>query len=341
MAHICKARKLTGDGVTGMNVAPDNTADYIAFETPGNMLPKFIVNVFEKPFETFGRMAAVSDKYLNNEQRNFRASINKLIIIAAVIMLLLFLLSSLNFTPVAPRNITLTLPEITVIEPAPEPVINTRKPVSTAKRPAKSIVAAAAAPAPRPVEAAPIPATNELQHDAVETFEQNTSKDFVKISLNGVALSDDTNEWSCVEDGRNGLAWEVKTRDGGWRDRNHSYSWFNTSGARDGGRCTGVACDTASYVQAMNQNKVCGYSDWRLPTRSELESLVDFHKQVPEPTINQNYFPQALASWYWTASSNQSRPDYAWYVLFRNGIALNDLKTHPKHIRLVRGEAAE
>ena len=31
------------------------------------------------------------------------------------------------------------------------------------------------------------------------------------------------------------------------------------------------------------------------------------------------------------------RDNFAWYVLFRNGIALNDLKERPKHIRLVRG----
>jgi hypothetical protein len=52
--------------------------------------------------------------------------------------------------------------------------------------------------------------------------------------------------------------------------------------------------------------------------------------------INREYFPEAIASWYWTASSNEENSGYAWYVLFKNGISLNDLKKRPKHVRLVR-----
>ena len=36
---------------------------------------------------------------------------------------------------------------------------------------------------------------------------------------------------------------------------------------------------------------------------------------------------------------NESQPEYAWYVLFRNGVKLNDLKERPKHIRLVRSNS--
>ena len=35
-------------------------------------------------------------------------------------------------------------------------------------------------------------------------------------------------------------------------------------------------------------------------------------------------------------ASEWNNNDHAWYVLFRNGHALSDLKERPKHIRLVR-----
>ena len=156
-------------------------------------------------------------------------------------------------------------------------------------------------------------------------------------------LDDHEARWECVEDRGNKLVWEVKKNDGSIRDRDYSYSWFSEIngekiGVSDGGRCKGgVSCDTASYARAMNEQKLCGYSDWRLPTREELETLVEYTDNPKEATINKTYFPEAIPSWYWTSSENPQREGYAWYVLFRNGVALNDLKERPKHIRLVRG----
>lgn len=166
---------------------------------------------------------------------------------------------------------------------------------------------------------------------------------FVKIANTGEVLDDDANQWECVEDKHNNLVWEVKKDDNSIRDKDFSYTWLhNINGTRkgtsNGGRCKGgVSCDTSSYVRAINEQKLCNYTDWRLPTRNELETLVEYNNNPREATINNAYFPQAIPSWYWTATENPQREDFAWYVLFKNGIALNDLKERPKHIRLVRG----
>ena len=175
---------------------------------------------------------------------------------------------------------------------------------------------------------------------------------YFKLGKNGSILPDNATEWACVQDRVTGLIWEVKTDDNSIRDRDNFFSWYDPAtepnhgkaGARNGGRCNGQAdCDTQAYVEALNEQQLCGFSDWRLPRRDEMLTLVDFSnsRKGNRVSINTDYFPQTVASWYWTATSNPDKPDYAWFVLFRNGLALNALKQHPKHVRLVRSRQTE
>jgi len=171
---------------------------------------------------------------------------------------------------------------------------------------------------------------------------------YLKLGPDGRILSHNATEWACVQDRATGLIWEIKTDDNSMRDRDNFFSWYEPAternhgeaGERNGGRCKGKAdCDTLAYVQAFNQQQFCGFNDWRLPAKDELLSLVEYNygNKKTRAMINVEYFPHAVASWYWTASSNPRRPNYAWFILFRNGLALNALKEQPKHVRLVRG----
>lgn len=165
---------------------------------------------------------------------------------------------------------------------------------------------------------------------------------YIKYDMSGRSLTDDNEQWTCVHDTQSGLMWEVKAQDDAMRNANNLYSWFdpetsNVKGKPDGGRCKGeVDCDTYAYVQEMNKRNYCGHNDWSLPTREQMQTLVNLENSKDMVKINKRYFPQTVPSWYWTASENGTRDDFAWYVLFRNGLALNDLKERPKHIRLVR-----
>ena len=146
---------------------------------------------------------------------------------------------------------------------------------------------------------------------------------FTKVNASGEALSAPATEWSCVKDNVTGLLWEIHTNDGGLRDKDHTYSWYNPdpatnggdAGIQNGGSCSGSNCDTQGYVDAVNAAGLCGYHDWRLPTRTELLGLVNFSIPEPGPVIDVNYFadtPQAVsecttvsmeAGWYWTLST--------------------------------------
>ena len=165
---------------------------------------------------------------------------------------------------------------------------------------------------------------------------------YIKHDTNGNLLDDHSEKWTCVQDTKNGLMWEVKSEDDAMRNSNNLYSWFvpettAIKGKSDGGRCKGDAdCDTHAYIEAMNKQNYCGHNDWRLPTREQMQTLVNFESGDSRAKINNQYFPQTLPSWYWTSSEHNKKDGYAWYVLFRNGHALSDLKERPKHIRLVR-----
>ena len=188
---------------------------------------------------------------------------------------------------------------------------------------------------------------NVVVEETVAKIESKTvfiekSFNYIKYDDKGNSLTDNAEQWACVNDPVEGLTWEVKSKEDGLRNTENLYSWFNPSeemsrGITDGGRCKGNAdCDTHAYVKAMNQKSFCGHDDWRLPTREEMMGLVIYNESGEKVTINTSYFPETLPSWYWTASSNESRPEFAWYILFNKGLPLNDLKENPKHIRLVR-----
>ena len=218
-----------------------------------------------------------------------------------------------------------TEPKIVPVVSAPVAV----KPKKIKKQPEKIAIVVK-----EPVVAAPV-----ITKVVSQIIEKPT---YVKHDINGRSLGDSDEQWTCVQDTQSGLMWEVKVQDDAMRNANNLYSWFDpesssVKGKPDGGRCKGEAdCDTYAYVQEMNKQNYCGYNDWRLPTREQMQTLVNLENSKDKVTINKQYFPQTVPSWYWTASENSNSDELAWYVLFRSGHALNDLKERPKHIRLVR-----
>ena len=239
-------------------------------------------------------------------------------------------------------------PSAAVNEPSAVPVSTGTKAESISEQVAfpAALELAAATPAQATRQSATT-ANEDIKTNAASTLTAVTAAEFVKIANSGQPLDAKADKWECVEDKSSRLTWEVKKNDSGIRDKDYSYSWLRVingenKGVRNGGRCKGgIKCDTYSYVRAMNEQKLCGYSDWRLPTREEMETLVDYNNTVKEATIDKTYFPEAVPSWYWTATENPHSENFAWYVLFLNGIALNDLKERPKHIRLVRGNQTQ
>ncbi len=109
---------------------------------------------------------------------------------------------------------------------------------------------------------------------------------FTKLDSNGNALSASSEEWSCVKDKVAGLVWEVKSDDGGIHDRDNKYRWggLTAQGAGYGAYYD----DWNSLVEGANEENLCGYSNWRVPTRLELRGITDLSRL--DPAIDSDYF---------------------------------------------------
>ena len=178
---------------------------------------------------------------------------------------------------------------------------------------------------------------------------------FTKLDENGQVLLDQTlpytatEHWNCVRDNVTGLTWEVKQEingavitgiiDGTLLDeRLHDvadrFNWFSTNNDKNGGApgfddadgniCYGydvndpaTYCNTEAYVMRVNAAGLCGFRNWRLPTRNELVGIVNLGRDTP--TIDVDYFPNTISSQHWTSTPRALNPQYSWNVNFKYG----------------------
>lgn len=151
-------------------------------------------------------------------------------------------------------------------------------------------------------------------------------------------------KWGCVQDNLTGLVWEIKTSDGP-RDKDWTYSWYNTNSANNGGSA-GTAdggdncgdyfrCDTEKYLADVNPTNLCGASDWRLPSKEELQTIIARDRY--NPSIDTGFFPNTMSGRYWSSSPVASNGNTAWSVHFHFGTENNSFKFDTLYVRLVRG----
>ena len=210
-------------------------------------------------------------------------------------------------------------------------------------------------------------AKNVLQSTNLEANSTTNLPVYTKIANDGSELPDSaqlgTNpkDWACTKDNNTGLIWEVKTDDN-LRSMNRHYTSFTT----DYLKCTeyswcgelgkyGDVTNVDSFVKAVNLTRLCGFDDWRVPMKRELEDLTycsDEKYAIPlganyrnnictgtptYPTINSFYFPNTVSALYVSSTPGPIGRSNIWHVDFSNGSSDTSYKYSTNlYVRLVR-----
>jgi len=142
---------------------------------------------------------------------------------------------------------------------------------------------------------------------------------YTKLDSYGNELAISATQWDCVRDNKTGLVWEVR-QESGLHHKEAAYTWK----------------ESQKFAQRVNEKGLCGSSDWRLPSKNELLSIVD--EQRESPKIDTQYFPNTQNGFYWSSSPYKQHENGAWLVYFNLGSEFAGNKEIIYHARMVRSD---
>ncbi len=173
----------------------------------------------------------------------------------------------------------------------------------------------------------------------------------------GAAFNLTNNGDGTISDTNSGLMWEVKDNAGGLHDRDGQYTWTNSfdvfldqmNATCDGDEST--PCTADADCTGIG-NELCGhagYRDWRMPNRTELQTIVNLGASTPavpsefddscsgscDVTSCSCTRSTAVAK-YWSSSTYVAGDTQAWYVDFGEGDTNFDGKFTTQFVRAVR-----
>lgn len=204
-------------------------------------------------------------------------------------------------------------------------------------------------------------ADHGLDSSATDNTDGHAGFSFTLLDEDGAEVDSSTDNWACAKDNNTGLTWEVKVRSNGTEvvgndglhDADDSFSWYSADSDSNAGTsgdnnsasetCYGydasdssTYCNTEAFVARVNAEKYCGLSNWRLATRGELNSVVNYDEV--EPSVDLAIFPYTPSAIFWSGTSVYSATtsgDQAWSINFNYGGSAKTDKTESHRVRLV------
>jgi Protein of unknown function (DUF1566) len=154
----------------------------------------------------------------------------------------------------------------------------------------------------------------------------------------------------CVKDNITGMTWEGRPTSG--VRSNQNLTNFNSTSEPQNWDVTVNALVTVTqaeidaitnsvgYQSYVNSIALCGYTDWRLPSIDEVDSIIDA-TNMPFAHLDTTWFPNsALNIWSRTANVNPQFPGRAWLSINSNeGSPSSEYRYFTQGVRLVRGGA--
>ena len=134
----------------------------------------------------------------------------------------------------------------------------------------------------------------------------------------------------------------IEHGDGTVTDSKIHLMWMQCAQGQTGPDCEGTVLtytwDAAMHIapslnQRLNEPLGLGYTDWRLPSIRELQSLV---VQDERPTICSEAFPNAPATMFWSSTLVEEGGNEAWNVYFGTGSTGTNDRENCYAVRLVR-----
>lgn len=147
---------------------------------------------------------------------------------------------------------------------------------------------------------------------------------FTKLDITGNRL-DESSTWSTGHrltlDENTGLIWEIKSnREEDINFAGSSYTWEEAQ---------------ALYISKLNDMAYGGHTDWRLPNKDELRSIMDYSHTAP--AVNSEFFPNLPSDLYWTSVTYQMQPVFAWSLFSGLGSATAISKNSKRKVIAVCG----
>ena len=124
---------------------------------------------------------------------------------------------------------------------------------------------------------------------------------------------------NCLKQGDN--YWLPPTVTGDIFDQNHSYRWGTT-----------VYGDWDPVIESANNNNLCGFNDWRVPTAAELQQL---YADAGSFSNLQSLMPNILAQPHWTSNASNNT---AFAVNLSNGAVTDTAKASYQKLILIKAD---
>jgi hypothetical protein len=152
---------------------------------------------------------------------------------------------------------------------------------------------------------------------------EQTENRWQKIGTQGEVLAKYAKKWAAVIDNETELMWAINpTKTANFPNPQRQITWN----------------ETTAWVIKANEERWCGFNDWRLPTIDELHTLLTKNQQ-PNMHIREDIFNDIPDEYYivWSSSPVAAYSNGAWIVDFYYGLGSDhDVKNATHSARLVR-----